>query len=178
MLNVDRSREAILNFIRNPEDWDADTEVTLSDVLDFVDEEEIYDTNPFQQVTSLISDRLVYIAVPLSLMDFETTISPVTWEVGRSSVSDIMREFGEPHGDVASAEERALTYDLYVENVQETYPSPPAPYSVRDEADEDRPDQCNFPYTGIWPPEALQVVFFFKEGILARFEFTVGERLT
>jgi hypothetical protein len=153
-------------------------ECTIADLEEHL--EQLSNGDPADEVIALIKAGLVYVSEPLARLDWDTQISPVQWVIGRSTVSDIERHFGEPaHGIEDSQEGQILTYDLYVENVEDGYPLPPTPYDVRNADDEDRPEGCTFPYTGIWPPEAIQVEFAFDRAeTLTRYRFKVGMRLT
>jgi hypothetical protein len=153
-------------------------ECTIADLEEHL--EQLSNGSPADEVIALIEAGLVYISEPLARLDWDTSIIPVPWKIGRSTVSDIERHFGErAHGIEDIQQGQLLTYDLYVENVEDGYPLPPAPYNVRNAGDEDRPDGCSFPYTGIWPPEALQVEFAFDQtGTLTHCGFKVGMRLT
>lgn len=153
-----------------------DGECTLGDLLDL---EATYNVPVWQAAYALVQERRVYVAVPLSRMDWDTTLRLVSWERGRSTNSDIEAMLGKPDAERTADGHRVYIYDLYVEGVEDGYPSPPQPYAMRDAADEERPDGCNFPFTPIWLPEALQVEFEFDQaGMLLSFEFKVGQRAT
>jgi hypothetical protein len=155
---------------------DCNGECTLLEMEHFEAE---FERDVWDEVTALVFARRAFVSVPLSRMDWDTTIMLITWKIGQSTRADIEREFGEPHKLEHAKEATVLRYDLYVENVGEGYPKPPASYGVRDSAYEGRPDGCNFPFAPIWPPEALQARFEFDAaGVLAGFEFEVAERLT
>jgi hypothetical protein len=141
----------------------------------------MYDGCVYQEVLALIITRQAFISMPISLADPDAYVGLVDWTVGASTRTDIEARFGEPHGITSAADRRVVTYDIYVENVDdpEGYPGPPEPYAVRDAKEEDRPKECNFPFTPIWPPEAVQIEFVFDHlGVLAKFDFVVGNRLT
>lgn len=168
--------EAIVERLSDYADPDSHEECTLGDLLDLESE---FQESAWSAVMALVMARRVFVAVPLALLDWDAVVAPVTWEVGQSRAPDIERIFREPHAATETSEGRVLTYDLYVEHVEEGYPLPPAPYHVRDAADEDRPEGCNFPFTALWPPEALQIEFEFDAaGLLKRYDFKVGKRLT
>lgn len=164
-------RNAILRQITE------DGECPLEELLEL---EEQHDGSVTEEVIILINDGLAYIAVPLSQMDWDTCVMRVDWRVGFSTADDIEAQFGPMHADQLAKGVRVLAYDLYVENVEDDdYSPPPAPYAVRNEAEDGRPADCAFPYVAIWPPEALQVEFTFDAaGTLSRFGFKVGDRLT
>lgn len=131
----------------------------------------------WSEIHTLIAARKVFVAVPLSLLDYDTAILPVTWAVGESCVEDIRREFGEPPAAAISDQGAVFTYDLYFEIVEDHYPLPPAPYASREAEDEERPDDCAFFYTNVWPPEALQAEFEFDAaGTLVSDCFKIGTR--
>lgn len=101
----------------------------------------------------------------------------VDWLVGRSTFKEIRGRALGPRTWTKTAAGRVLTYDLYWEIVDEGYCLPTASYAERDSADDDRPSDCGFPFTGIWPPEALQVEFTFDvAGVLKSYQFKVGEQ--
>jgi hypothetical protein len=146
--------------------------------------EDRFDDRPegvWPTVLKLIAERKAYLAAPLSLVEDDTYVLPVRWEIGQTHRLVIETIFGNPHGVSVAVGGETLTYDIYVENVDDptTYPLPPASYRMREAADPRRPKDCPFPYTGTWPPEAMQITFEFdKAGILVGYSFGVGVRLT
>ena len=171
--------EAILVILTTPElhtDYDGCTLGGLDQKL-----HHLYEGDVYLEVLALIAARKAYMAVPISLADPDCYVMPVHWTVGTSKLADVTRHFGSPHGVTARAGGQIVTYDLYVANVDDPdeYPSPPAPYAVRDAESEGRLMDCDFPFTGTWPPEALQVEFSFDQSdVLASYDFIVGRRLT
>lgn len=169
--------EAVLTVLRTPgleTEYDGCTLGGLYMALDQFDRSQVCNA-----VWALIEARQAYFAEPLELADADSYVLLVRWSEGSSRRGDIERELGVPHGITSDRERVTLTYDLYVENVEDDYPLPPQPYVEREAANEYRPPDCTFPYTAIWPPEALQIQFVFdRAGVLASFDFLVAERLT
>lgn len=171
-------REAILLVLTTP-DLHPDYGGCTLDGLSIL--EELYNKCVYKELLALIFSREAFVSMPISLIDGDTCIGLIDWTIGASTRADIEARFGEPHGVAAAADGHTVTYDLYVENVDdpEDYPAPPEPYAVREAKEESRPKDCNFPFTPIWPPEAVQIEFRFNQsGVLASFDFVVGNRLT
>ena len=176
MSNDDTFDAVLLAAINDPGKWDDRQGVTMALVHDLAEE---CSGDAYEAACRLIFSRRAFISVPLALMDFDTVVMPVTWEVGHSSRADIIARFGKPHLERGLEAECAVVYDLYVEDVETPYPAPPQPYESREASAEWRPEGCNVPYGGIWPPEALQIEFAFDAGgRLQRFALGVGERVT
>jgi hypothetical protein len=172
-------RDAVLVILRTPELHTDDHGCTLGG-LDMALSAD-YEGDVYTEVLALIASREAYVAEPISLADADSYVGLVRWTVGASTRADIEKEFGPPHGTAVSPEGRTLIYDIYVENVDDPddYPPPPASYAVREAEDGYRPEDCNFPFTAIWPPEAIQIKFEFdRSGVLGAFDFVVGDRLT
>ena len=169
-------RDVILDLVDENNVPDHYSHCTFDDLEDL---EEEFDACVVDEVRELIQAGKIWVPKPFGLVEWDTSILPVTWREGLSTAADIIAEFGDPHLSETWEEGKVLTYDLYVEEVEDSYPLPPAPYAVRNAEDEDRPEGFTFPYTGIWPPEALQIEFVFDTaGKLVRHEFKVGTRLT
>jgi hypothetical protein len=169
-------RDAILDRVHENNDPDQDSYCTLADLEDL---EEEYDCSVVDEVRELIQVGKIWVPKPFGLVECDTSILPITWRPGLSTAADITAEFGDPHLSATADESKVLTYDVYVEDVDKGYPLPPAPYAARNAQDGNRPGGYTFPYTGIWPPEALQVEFTFDHaGKLVSHEFKVGSRLT
>lgn len=176
MLNDDDFDTALLAALNDPEEWDDAQGISMGQVHDLAEQ---CSGDAYEAACRLIFDRKAFISVPLAAMDYDTILMPVTWKVGHSSRADIVDRFGEPHIERVAGDGSALVYDLYVEEVDLPYPTPPEPYEARDAAAEWRPEGCNVPYEGIWPPEALQIEFLFDaSNRLKRFELAVAERVT
>ena len=150
---------------------------TVGDLLELEDR---HNESVAEGILSLIEEGRVFVPVPLELMDLDTMVIPVTYEVGKNTAEDIQAAFGAQHREECTATGRQFTYDLYVEDIDEPYyPAPPEPYDVREAANEDRPSSCTFPFSAIWPPEALQAIFQFdRAGVLSAVRFAVGARAT
>lgn len=172
-------RDAILVLLRTPDLQTDDDGCTLGGLDRALGAD--YEGDVATELLGLIASRKVYAVAPISLVDADSYLAPVCWTEGISTIADIENEFGVPHGTAVSHDGQTLTYDIYVENVDDPddYPRPPAPYAVREAEDPYRPENCAFPYTPIWPPEAMQVRFEFdRSGVLCAYEFLVGDRLT
>lgn len=131
-------------------------------------------------VQDLIAARRAYVPVPLSMTDLDTYVLPVCWTVGVSNRADIEAEFGPPQRMVTGGKSRVLTFDLYLRNADSSgVASTSVSHAVRDAANEHRPPNCSFPYSGILPSEALQIEFTFDDAdVLVDFRFKVDSRLS
>lgn len=178
--NCSSFRDAISQTISDPAAWDEDGGCTVGHLHSLVDELNAGEAiDLYEEIVALVTERRAFTAVPLALLDYDTLLMPVTWKVGVSSPLDVEKEFGPAHKTSVGKAGRRYLYDLYVEDVEDGYPQPPQPYDVRDKEAEERPSGCNFPFRGVWPPEALQVEFVFDDaGILRSFDFGVGARVT
>jgi hypothetical protein len=164
-------KDTVACTLHDPERWDEDGGCSMGMIFQMCRSS---GQNSMQVIIDLITEGRAYVVEPLALTSFDSLVCPLTWEVGTTTNSDIVAQFGQPH----RVKDRTFVYDIYVEEVEEGYPSPPSPYLDRNLAEPDRPPTCDFPYAGIWPPEALQVHFIFDVGgTLQGHRFCVEERI-
>ena len=177
-------RDTIKIYLNTPELFTDGGGCTLGGLLEELDRHEALAV--WDAVQLLIVEGEAYVTVPLEIMDLDQYVFPVQWAVGRSTIADVEASFGPRHAERREMEQTTLCYDLYVENVDDgdeedegNHPTEPQSYPVREAANPDRPTACRFPYSAIWPPEALQIEFDFNDdGTLVSYQFKVGERHT
>jgi hypothetical protein len=165
-------KETVADAINDPDQWDEEGGCSMGMIFQLCQPR---GQDFWKVVMELIGEGRAYVVEPLDLTSLDSLVLPVTWRAGESSISDIVAHFGKPH----QQQDQTLVYDIYVEEVEEGYPAPPSPYAERNLAEPGYDPGCDFPYAGIWPPEALQVHFTFDaNGVLQGHRFCVGNRVS
>lgn len=166
---------AILKLVNELYEPDRFSYCTFSDLEEL---EEEFDGYVVDEVLTLVEAGHVWVPTPYGAIDWDTSLLPVTWHVGQSTIAEITADWRNPHIWEMRGDERVLTYDLDVRVADEGHPPPPAPYKVRNEQHEARPEGCTFPFANIWPTEALKLEFVFDHsGLLQRYRYKVGPEL-
>lgn len=127
----------------------------------------------------------IFIAVPLSYLDYDDSISRLDLVPGTTRFEGLARRFHQPHfvGPTVDGG-RVVIWDIYVEETDgiEVDVDPDLAglsYAERQRRDPNTPANCTIPYVGVLPGEAIQLAGRFdSEGLLVERSICVGPRLS